>query len=314
MKTDCSTDDTARTRGEIRCTVRRSETLGQAYRSLFLGIPREEAPFLATARPGQFVQIACRPESGALSGPIFLRRPFSMASAQVSDREVVIEIIHNIIGPGTAWLASRREGDPVFLLGPLGNGFTLPDDKTAPVILIGGGVGIPPVLFLADVLKAAGFTKVLGIAGMRSAGQFDQSIESVNSGTPELEPASRLRQFTRSGTPSLLATDDGSCGFAGNAVAAANGFLESNPDWQTATIFACGPDRMLHATAELTQRRSMAGQLCMEAYMACGFGVCQSCVVPVKVNPELPASEENSRYALTCDAGPVFDSRTIIWE
>lgn len=303
-------------RGEISATIVSSRDLGAEYQSLVMEVPEEASKWIRNVRPGQFVQIACSDTDHYSPVGTFLRRPFSIASLQTEDNRVQLEVIYNVIGPGTGWMAQRKSGDPVNILAPLGNGFAQPQEKQTKVILAGGGIGIPPVLFLADALKKQGFENIVGFAGMRSLSNFEYSINSdPKRDSRPLEPSLRLEQWNRSGTPSVIATDDGSYGFSGNLVEALDQYLANHSDWTNAEIFTCGPEPMLKAMAQLAGSRNMTCHICMEAYMACGFGVCQSCVVPVKIDKEnSERSGDNMRYALVCDAGPVFDAEELLWE
>ncbi len=303
------------TRGEFKARIHKKFDLGAEYKSLKFELDLENAQLLANARPGQFIQIACR--SGETNSPNnpFLRRPFSIASIEESSDKLIVEVIHNVIGPGTEWMANALLESPTSILGPLGNGFDLSNKNLSKAVLVGGGIGIPPLLFLADILSKLPNCETIGFAGMRSISNFDLSISAENADQPPTKPLMRLSQFNRSKTPSIIATDDGSYGFKGNAVAALEQFLSENPDWKDAQIFACGPDAMLHAVADLALKQNMNCQVCMEAYMACGFGVCQSCIVPAWIDPEnTDRSNDNTKYELVCVSGPVFDSQKIAWE
>lgn len=302
--------------------VGEKEMLGSSYRSLLLEIPLARAGSLASAVPGQFIEIACGNSSGGRQqGVPFLRRPFSIASLTVETREehediVRIEVIHNVIGPGTAWMAQVDIDSRMSVLGPLGNGFTLPQESVGKSLLVGGGVGIPPLFFLADRLSGLHDHDVIGFAGIRSRSHLEHSIFAGNvSDDDPLQPALVLEPFSRSKTASIIATDDGSFGYSGTVVAALEKFLDANDDWQEATLYTCGPEVMLKAVAQMAARRQMACQVCMEAYMACGFGVCQSCVVPAWIDPESSdRSDHNQHYMRVCDEGPVFDSKKIVWD
>lgn len=304
-------------RGQFLTQVRESRQLGSEYRCLTLSVSKPEVPYLSEARPGQFIQIACRKEERCDTAGIFLRRPFSIAALRANDTTVEVDVIHDVIGPGTAWMGGCQRGDAVPILGPLGNGFALPENNTRPVILLGGGIGIPPLLFLADRLREQGQSQVLGVIGLANGACMQESLDGGAVDPSDLlKPGAVLKEFNHSGTPALVATDDGSLGYHGNAVDALGTFLEQNPPWQQALIYSCGPEGMLKATAQLAQERSMECQVCLEAYMACGFGVCQSCVVPVHCDTiDIKTPEKDRwRYALVCDDGPVFDSRAIIWD
>ena len=304
-------------RGEYLARVARMSDLGAEYKSMVLELEAEGGAAMAAVAPGQFIQIACRRPGDHLTAGPFLRRPFSIASlSPVTDTTCEVEVIHNVIGPGTYWLGARRVGDHVSVLGPLGKGFVLPDQPVNKCLLLGGGIGIPPLIFLANHLFQAGRRQILAFAGMRSVSNFENSIcrDDLDPDNP-LRPAMLLEQFTQSETPSIIATDDGSFGFAGTAVAAVEKFLDGNPEWGDAHLFACGPSAMLKATAKLALGRQLPCQVCMEEYMACGFGVCQSCVAPTWVDSATAdASPTNLKYELVCDAGPVFEATRIRWD
>jgi dihydroorotate dehydrogenase electron transfer subunit len=303
-------------RDEFFMVVSRKEMLGSEYRRLVLELPVDRAEFLGHACPGQFVEIACGSHGGA-----FLRRPFSIASLEhetndAGEKVLLLEIIHNVIGPGTQWMAGVEVDSVVSVLGPLGNGFELPEKGPGKSLLVGGGVGVPPMLFLADRLGEIDGHEAVGFAGIRSKSHFEHSICFGDAdGDHPLNPRMLLEPFNRSKTASVIATDDGSFGFAGNVVEALDRYLDENPNWQEAEIFGCGPEVMLKALASLAAKREMECQVCLEAYMACGFGVCQSCVVSAWVDPEnADRSDTNRHYMRVCDEGPVFDAKKIVWE
>jgi dihydroorotate dehydrogenase electron transfer subunit len=208
----------------------------------------------ATVRAGQFVNLGWSP------GPL-LRRPFSVYRAAGEDVEVVLKAV----GDGTAQLLAMEPGDRVSCLGPLGQGFRL-SGRTA--VLVSGGLGVAPMPLSARDARAAGM-KVIWVHGARTAAELCAEA---------------------SGDEIVWATDDGSQGFHGTAVAAA-------PDADV--VLACGPNRMLAAVAE----RWPDAQVAVETYMGCGTGVCLGCAVPLK----------RGGYDRACTEGPVYRAGDIDW-
>ena len=290
------------------------------------------------------------------SGPTLLRRPFSMAGVrrefyrggigakredeilggvqndkgvdqndksgaqnnEGGDEIIYVEIIYRLVGPGTNWMAGRGIGEEINLLGPLGNGFTPPDDRKSKIILAGGGVGLPPLYFWADQLVEAGYENVVGFAGAQGKDLFAGELNKDDYDASEpLQSQMVIKQWARSGTCCIAATEDGSFGFTGSVVEALERFIDAHGDGPETYLYACGPYGMLKAAAEAAQRRKMVCQVCMEAYMACGIGVCQSCAVLVREKPS-PASPhkdgQGTQYKLVCSNGPVFDAEEVVWE
>ena len=210
----------------------------------------------ASVKAGQFVNLGMRP------GPL-LRRPFSVYRAE----DGRVEIVLKAVGSGTSQLLGLREGDRVSCLGPLGRGFGFaPSAKT--VVLISGGLGVAPMPLAAREAHAAGL-HVTWVHGARSSDEL--CTES-------------------SGDEVIVATDDGSTGFAGTAVAAA-------PDADL--VLACGPNRMLAAVA----KRWPEAQVAVETYMGCGTGVCLGCAVPLA----------RGGYDRACTEGPVYRAADVDW-
>jgi dihydroorotate dehydrogenase electron transfer subunit len=215
-----------------------------------------EAPAIASSvRPGQFVNLG-------FPGP-FLRRPFSVYRAE-GDR---IEVVLKAVGAGTKELLSMRPGDAVSCLGPLGRGFEFSSGQRS-VVLISGGLGVAPMPLAAQEAKVRGM-HVTWVHGARSAGELCSEAE---------------------GDDIIWATDDGSRGFAGTAVAAA-------PEGDL--VLACGPNRMLAAVAE----RWPDAQVAVETYMGCGTGVCLGCAVPLR----------RGGYDRACKEGPVYQATDVDW-
>jgi dihydroorotate dehydrogenase electron transfer subunit len=209
----------------------------------------------ATARAGQFVNLG-------LEG-FLLRRPFSVYRAE-GDR---VEVILKAVGAGTEKLLSLRPGDAVSCLGPLGHGFDFAGgEKTA--VLISGGLGVAPMPLAARDARKAGL-HVTWVHGARTAAELCSESE---------------------GDDVIMATDDGTSGFAGTAVAAA-------PDAEL--VLACGPNRMLAGVAD----RWPGAQVAVETYMGCGTGVCLGCAVPLR----------SGGYDRACTEGPVYRASALDW-
>jgi dihydroorotate dehydrogenase electron transfer subunit len=215
------------------------------------------APEVAeTVRAGQFVNLGVTP------GPL-LRRPFSVYRAQ----DEQIEVLLKAVGIGTALLLEMEKGDRVSCLGPLGHGFDLAPGP-ATVALISGGLGVAPMPLAARDARAAGM-QVTWVHGARSADELCTESD---------------------GDAVIMATDDGSTGFAGTAVEAA-------PD--SDLVLACGPNRMLAAVAQ----RWPDAQVAVETYMGCGTGVCLGCAVPLT----------RGGYDRACTEGPVYRASDVDW-
>lgn len=298
-------------RGEFIGRVTNHSDFGTRSKCISVELTGTAALVFARTKAGQFVQFSCRNLDETRSPVPLLRRPFSIAgvrsdgpksdgSESEGDERLSFDVIYQLLGPGTRWLEQRRPNETINLLGPLGNGFSLPQRRQTRVILIGGGVGLPPMFFLANQLFGLGYKELAAFAGIQTAAHF--------------EPEIITRKFNECECPCEISTDDGSYGFRGNAVEALEEFLGKNPDWRQAQIYACGPGVMLKAVAALAQRRGMPSQVCMEAYMSCGIGICQSCAVRVRdKNSDEQAADDKPQYKLVCSNGPVFDSGEIMW-
>lgn len=238
------------------------------------------APTIAVhARPGQFVMVQTSPGKDPL-----LRRPFSIH--QVTS-DGYLQILFKVLGKGTDLLAQVRAGEQVSLLGPLGNGFTLGLPETA--CLIGGGMGIAPLLFLA--------TRFLQQSSSDNVARKMPTVILGARNRAELEPL--VDDFQELGIDVLAATDDGSFGYHG-LVTDVLKKLNLSP---SAGIYCCGPRPMMAAIAHLCQIENRACQVSVETVMACGMGACLGCAVPLKAGG----------YAHVCSDGPIFEAEKLLW-
>ena len=291
-------------------------------------------PSFPQAVPGQFVQIACHPVDGdefeprELSwsddrwpGPLdldlasstpMLRRPFSLAGRRDTFAGVELEIIHRVVGRGSQYLSLVQVGEEVSLIGPLGNGFTLPS-VGQDAILVGGGVGIPPMIHLAAALAGR---PAVAFAGAVTADLMPLQINETDA--DPLIPAFRVGEFARHGIPSVLSTDDGSTGFRGFITQALERYLDRLSLQSSAlspVIYTCGPELMMKRVGAIALERGIECQVAVERAMACGMGTCQSCCIKVKKpdpsQPPLPGSDWC--YRLACTDGPVFRAEELLW-
>ncbi len=241
----------------------------------------------------------------------YLRRPFSIAGRRDGPGRTWtdLDIIHRVVGKATGILETLRPGDRVSILGPLGKGFRVsPSIKNA--LLVGGGVGIPPMIYLAEKVSRSGI-KAVAFAGAQKGAVVSLTLPPTYPLTlTEPEQYLNTAEFAAFGVPTVIATDDGSLGFPGYVTQALERFLSSHPELNRANtvIYCCGPTPMMKATSLVADRFSIPCQVSLEQPMACGMGTCQSCVIKFRV-PE----SSDWVYKLTCTDGPVFDSADIIW-
>jgi NAD(P)H-flavin reductase len=216
--------------------------------------------------PGQFYMLAGAERWGGHDGRPYLPRAFSFARARPAPGGgAELDFLLEEIGPGTRQLAELRPGEGLHLVGPLGQGFRPAEGRP---LLVGGGIGVAPLLCLSDALEAQVLLGFRSKAHAEAASLF------------ETEP--------------VLATDDGSVGHQGLVTDLLRAELERD---QVATVYACGPEQMLEAVRALCAELSVPAQLALESGMACGFGACMGCVVPTK-----------NGYLRVCVDGPVMDA------
>jgi dihydroorotate dehydrogenase electron transfer subunit len=275
------------------------------------------AEAFAKFRPGQFAQLnlsgtALPPAEripqelvDAARREILLRRPFSFADVTVRPDTTRAELLYCVVGPATLRMTTLSAGDSVSIIGPLGNGFWVPDGKTTALLVV-GGMGAPPLQHLAKVLTAEHpDIDVTAFAGAKTAKElpFEKKLDSISQ-----QLGFSLPEFASYGAKSMVATDDGSAGFAGPVTDCLVQWFDSRPDLagESVIIYACGPEAMLEKVAEIAKEKQADCQVSMERRMACGIGVCQSCAVECRIR-----ESTDTIYKLCCEDGPVFDSRDI---
>lgn len=306
-------------RGIFSATVRANKQIGRRFYRLGLEFAGAGAEAFANFRPGQFAQLdlstAALPSVEAIPEDladgarreILLRRPFSFADVSAQRGKTLAEGLYCVVGPATLRMTTLSAGDSISVIGPLGNGFSVPAGKKT-ALLVTGGTGAPPLQYLAKLLTANyPQMTVTAFAGAKTAQElpFEGRLDAISQ-----ELGFSLPEFARYGIKSLVATDDGSAGFAGLVTGCLSQWLEeTHPAPQSAIIYACGPEAMLAKIAEIANQKRIDCQVSMERRMACGFGVCQSCAVKCRV-----ASSDETIYKICCEDGPVFDSREVVFD
>jgi len=270
------------------------------YYKLALNLPE----IARVAYPGQFIML--RISQGYKP---FLRRPFSIHriihSSRFSRQNGIppkagivhrkrknpkpngIEILYQVVGKGTELLSEKKPGQYIDILGPLGNGFKyqLPITNYQLPILVGGGIGIAPLLFLAQQLSTVNCALSTVLIGARTKKEILSK-----------------KEFISLGLNVKISTNDGSAGFKGEVAGLLKQQL-STVDCQLVTIYACGPKPMLAQIAAISKQYNIAAQVSLDEYMACGLGVCLGCRIKTKTG-----------YQAVCKQGPVFNATEIIWK
>jgi dihydroorotate dehydrogenase electron transfer subunit len=255
--------------------------LGEPYHSLTLVAPE----VCSRAAPGQFVALRMPDDRSLL-----LRRPFSIHRV---DRRPgwagTVEVVFDIRGRGTEVLSRLRQHATLDILGPLGRPFRFPKEPTN-CLLVGGGIGAAPLLFLAEELRGHGH-RVDYILGGRTQDHLLRQIEAKR--------ASLTVTFT---------TDDGSTGYRGMVT---DVLAERVRATNAKVVYTCGPVAMLRAVARVCAQMKLSCEVAWEEVMACGFGACLVCAVPVRLNS---GGEDDWAWARCCTEGPVFSASRVHWE
>lgn len=233
------------------------------------------AEIARAAKPGQFVMIRVKPGLDPL-----LRRPFSICAV----KDDLFLVLYRVVGKGTSLMTQLTQGERLWVLGPLGKSFAVPE-KAFTGLLVGGGIGIAPLLFLRQF---HGEKKAALMMGFRSAKDI-------------ISP----QRITGEDRSCVVATDDGTKGHHGPVTDLLEERLREKAG--DVAVYACGPKPMLKRVAERTMALRIPCQVSLEAHMACGLGACQGCAVK--------ASASSTRvYFSVCKEGPVFEAEDIDWE
>lgn len=251
-------------RAQLVAPLLRRESIGDAYHVLTFDVGKDQG-----ALPGQFLMVR-----GAEWGDApLLPRPMSYLTGGATP-----SILIKVVGEGTTRMARAEPGEPFSLLGPLGVPWRAPSAGRRPV-LVAGGVGVAPLLFLARALVSAG-KRPVAVYGGRT--KRDLPLDD------ELAKLCELH----------LTTEDGSRGDKGRVTDVLEALLAED-----AEVFTCGPDRMMAAVATICARRDVPCEVSVETPMACGYGVCLGCPLPAR----------DGGYVYACTQGPCIDARRIDW-
>jgi dihydroorotate dehydrogenase electron transfer subunit len=261
-----------------KCEVLSAKKWG-VYHSITLVAP----DIAEDARPGQFVQIAMPPGRDFL-----LRRPFSIHQASRKGGWAgTLEIAFTAVGPGTEWLTDVEAHDSLDVVGPLGRPFPLPREPVN-CLLVGGGYGAAPLYFLAQELRSKG-KRVDMIVGARTQERVFKAVEAK-----------------RVSVAVSITTEDGSTGDRGVVTDVLPGMITR---CESQVVYACGPNPMLRAVAEYCTEQGIPSQVSVEELMACGLGVCWTCVVPM-----IRRDGRAWDYVRSCVDGPVLSGARVWWE
>ena len=263
---------------QIHASIVSNKRVGQ-YHQIILNIGD-----LATAcKPGNFVAISV----GGDNSRMILRRAFAISRVSTSATfGGTMELIVAPHGQGSKWLCAQNEGELIDLVAPLGTAFGIPT-QPVPVLLVGGGYGSAPLFGLAEVLNARG-CRVDMLLGASTSGKIYAPMEgkrSVNS----------MRIYT----------EDGSMGQKGRVTDPIPDLIS---DLGIEVIYSCGPMKMLAAITEITSKFDVVHQCAVEEAMACGIGICMTCVLPVR------NTDGQVAMLRSCIDGPVMDGSTVLWD
>lgn len=241
----------------------------------------EAANIAASAQPGQFVNVGV---------DRFLRRPIGVMAAD--RKQGIVQLGIRVQGDGTRWLAGRRSGDSLSLLGPLGHGYKL--DGYRRIITVGGGTGVFPLFFVQQICRERGID-ALAVCGYRSR-----------------EDSVLRDEYSQLGCRTLFAADAGDLDVAGHAAEALKQLLQMIDPVPDTAILTCGPRPMMQAVAQMARQHRLPCQVSLEERMACGIGVCLVCACKIRSGQanESGAAEE---YQRCCVDGPVFDAEVVVW-
>lgn len=234
--------------------------------------------------PGHFVAVSVGATPGDPTSSMLLRRSFALSGATpTSDYAGTVSFVVADAGPGTHWLVDRKPGEQLDLIGPLGNPFPRPAEAV-PAVLVGGGYGTAPLVALAALLREQGCPVEVIIGASTASRLFG-----------ELAVRRAVGQV-------IVTTDDGSAGEQGRVTDVLGAAIER---LGAQVVYACGPMPMLQAVGELATRYAITAQVAVEEAMACGIGVCMTCVLPVR------GDDGRSRFVRACTEGPVFDAARV---
>lgn len=258
-----------------------------------LTISSKKIPQLVKA--GQFVHIE-------VGGNVLMRRPISIMSVDLENNS--FDLLYKIVGSGTGELAKRQIGEVLSVLGPIGNGFTMTNKKLP--LLIGGGVGMPPMIAISQQIKDNDYYDPFVILGSEVPFPFNLATSKIG---PKCKVTATMPELENWGVACRLASlQDIEGVFKGYVTDLARIYLDklNANDLQQVEIYSCGPHPMLAAVAKLAKEYNLPAQVSLEEYMACGVGGCAGCVVEVRENDTVAMQK-------VCVEGPVFMAENVFF-
>jgi dihydroorotate dehydrogenase electron transfer subunit len=317
-------------KGQFEAKVTFNKKLAEGFGRLGLQFTGPGAEAFGGTRPGQFAQFDLSnvsipaPEAipedlkDASARQVLLRRPFSFAKVQKDKTGTTVEVVYCVVGPATLRMTTLVKGNLLNIIGPLGSSFTIPKGKKR-VLLVGGGMGSPPLEHLAQAMTAESpAVDIVAFMGAKAGCKlpFEKRLDNISR-----ELGFWLGEFAKYSVGSFVATDDGSVGFKGTVTDCLKEWITLNNIIPAETIiFACGPRAMLAGIAKLAAEKKIDCQVSMEETMACGIGLCQSCAIRCVAPPGggIPAGDKGAKpaetiYKLCCKDGPVFDSKDVVF-
>ena len=256
---------------QTKAKVIKNVEVVENYYKMLLCSPR----IAKAACPGQFLEVKVSEKDEPL-----LRRPISIHRVDGTN----VELLYQVVGRGTQALSRRKRGELLDIIGPLGSGFNYPSgivDRQTP-ILVAGGMGVAPLVFLAEKFMGR---RALALIGGRTKAHILCE-----------------RDFRKYGCEVKVATDDGSRGFKGRVTDLLKDILRTTYHESRTTIYACGPKPMLKVISSLSKQKNIPAQVSLEEHMACGIGACLGCVVSTKAGQKR-----------VCKEGPVFNADEVNW-
>ncbi len=255
---------------QVKAKVIKNIEVAENYYKILISCPRTIQPLKA----GQFMEIKVSDNYEPL-----LRRPLSIHTVKGRD----IGFLYEIKGKGTEILSQKKPDEYLDIIGPLGNGFNpTPNTYNLSPILVAGGMGVAPLVFLAERLQRRN-TQVL--IGAKTKNQLLCE-----------------KEFKKLGCEVKISTDDGSSGFQGKVTDLLKNILRTTHDARRTTIYACGPRPMLKEICRISKKYNFPAQISLEEHMACGIGACLGCV-----------TSTTQGFKRVCKDGPVFDASEIRW-
>ncbi|MFA5863797.1 MAG: hypothetical protein WC975_03830 [Phycisphaerae bacterium] len=242
-----------------------------------------------------------------------LARPYSVGLCENTGKQTPITFLYKILGPGSKRLSDLNVGQTLTILGPLGgNSFYLPKKKKC-ALMVAGGVGLPPLLFLSRqlLLLSEGISSVHLFVGANTSDKLPLHADfAIGKNIKNVKGLPAIFQHLADPRMTIqISTDDGSEGHRGLATELLEQYLKKNDGEQESVIYTCGPWRMMARTAAIAGEHHLPCQVSLEEMMGCGIGACQGCATKIK-----SGNAKGWEYKLVCRDGPVFDANDVYWD